>query len=222
MCSHSSLRPNNELALNDQWERLIVKPLSEIPVGTFPLPLIFVIDALDECNGEEDVGVILHCFTSCQRLPIRFIVTSGPEAPIQDAINQVLGDYHEDFTLSSLSLSILDRDISNFYDDTCKRIRRKYKMPKLQVLSFHIEQNSPRDSEPYRFNFIAGRQLLHLGPIGPSGLPNKCSAAGHPLTKQVVFGKSSVVMLWKRVSSRTISISKAAKKFFEDSLMTDE
>ncbi|KAJ9646981.1 hypothetical protein H2199_001967 [Coniosporium tulheliwenetii] len=41
--------------LRDQWNGLIVQPLSKLRAGSFQAPLLIVIDALDECEKESDV-----------------------------------------------------------------------------------------------------------------------------------------------------------------------
>src|ERR1051325_1691752 len=45
-------------ALNIQYEKLIVGPLSKVQ-GSLPTDFIVVIDALDECENENTVGYIL-------------------------------------------------------------------------------------------------------------------------------------------------------------------
>ena len=45
--------------LYDQWNKLILQPLSRLNKSSFPLPLILLIDALDECEGDDDVQLVL-------------------------------------------------------------------------------------------------------------------------------------------------------------------
>ena len=47
-------------ALRDQWNRLVLQPLSKLEANSLQSPLLIVIDALDECEGEDDIGVILQ------------------------------------------------------------------------------------------------------------------------------------------------------------------
>ena len=52
----ASNRRIHGLGLYDQWEKLILQPLSQLGQNTFSLPLVIVVDALDECDNEDDVS----------------------------------------------------------------------------------------------------------------------------------------------------------------------
>ncbi|CAE6443508.1 unnamed protein product [Rhizoctonia solani] len=70
--------------LKQQYERLIVKPMIEVR-GSLPSDVIVVIDALDECEDQESVGMILDLLLSPgYDLPVRFLVSSRPESEIYD------------------------------------------------------------------------------------------------------------------------------------------
>ena len=54
---------HNDIAnrsLRDQWKYLILEPLSKLIANSCPSPLVLVIDALDECDGEKYVQGILQ------------------------------------------------------------------------------------------------------------------------------------------------------------------
>ena len=77
----------SEKALKDQFEKLILQPLLETRQASPKiLGLIIVIDALDECEREEDIQVILQLLTQTRGLGpvlLRIFVTSRPELPIR-------------------------------------------------------------------------------------------------------------------------------------------
>lgn len=50
----------NSKTLKDQWNELVLQPLSKLGARSFQGPLLIVIDALDECEKESDVTHILH------------------------------------------------------------------------------------------------------------------------------------------------------------------
>ncbi|CAE6503388.1 unnamed protein product [Rhizoctonia solani] len=69
-------------ALRTQYEKLIVKPLTEVQ-DYLPTDFIVVIDALDECENESSLGLVLDLLISPElTLPIRFLVSSRPEPEI--------------------------------------------------------------------------------------------------------------------------------------------
>ena len=72
--------------LHDQWNHLIVEPLSKLQFNSIQAPWILVVDALDECEDENDSRAILQLFTEARSLVgirLRVLVTSRPETPIR-------------------------------------------------------------------------------------------------------------------------------------------
>lgn len=55
-------------ALRDQWHQLILEPLSKLDSNFSHQPLIIVVDALDECDDENDIRAILELFTEVRSL----------------------------------------------------------------------------------------------------------------------------------------------------------
>jgi hypothetical protein len=51
-----------------QWKHLILQPLSKLTANSCQSPLILVIDALDEYDGDKDVKGILHSLQRQNRL----------------------------------------------------------------------------------------------------------------------------------------------------------
>ena len=117
------------LGLYDQWEKLILRPVSKLEKSSFPLPLVLVIDALDECTGEEDVRLILQLFAtakSLQKVQLRIFVTSRPETPIRHGIcNDIQEAAHQDFVLHNIPQSIIEHDISIFFKHKLEIIKRE-------------------------------------------------------------------------------------------------
>lgn len=72
--------------LLDQWNRLILQPLASLGCN-FPHPsLLLVVDALDECEGDNDVEVIIQLLRQVQSLEavcLRILLTSRPEILIR-------------------------------------------------------------------------------------------------------------------------------------------
>ena len=49
------------LSLTDQWRQLVLRPLSKLDGSDTHPSYVVVIDALDECEGEEYVRTIANC-----------------------------------------------------------------------------------------------------------------------------------------------------------------
>jgi len=88
--------PNHRVS--EQVKRLLYKPL--IAVKDSHVPIVFVIDALDECGGKPTAGeapntdsdrmvselltALVDLSRSSVKLPVKFLVTSRPETHIRD------------------------------------------------------------------------------------------------------------------------------------------
>ncbi|KAI9861749.1 MAG: hypothetical protein M1813_005098 [Trichoglossum hirsutum] len=115
--------------LRDQWNGLVLQPLSKLEADSFQSPFLIVIDALDECEKESDVRIVLQLlsdFRRLGRLRSRVFITSRPDIPVQHGFSLVPDQDHQDFVLHNISQSIVDDDIFIYLQHTLTGIRRKY------------------------------------------------------------------------------------------------
>jgi NACHT domain len=102
----------------DQWEHLILQPLSKLMANSCQSPLILVIDALDECDGDNDIKGILQLFAQAKSLgpiQLRIFITSRPEIPIRLGFRDMPGILHRDLVLNNVPREIIDDDISIYF-----------------------------------------------------------------------------------------------------------
>ncbi|KAL4862434.1 hypothetical protein BDV12DRAFT_207213 [Aspergillus spectabilis] len=112
--------------LKEQFDKLIHKPLhslnqSEIQSSS----LVIVIDALDECEPDNDIQLILQLLPCVQEFnspSLRFFITSRPELPIRLGF-KIVG--HHNLILHEVPKPIIERDISLFLEDKLVTIRHK-------------------------------------------------------------------------------------------------
>ncbi|KAG9076375.1 hypothetical protein FRC06_009539, partial [Ceratobasidium sp. 370] len=103
---------HNQL-LADQFRKLILEPLNQVK-DALPADLIVVIDALDECDNQDGVGRILNVLlSSAHTLPVKFFVTSRPEAKILDRMRDQ-GGQHTELRLHELARSSVQDDIRTY------------------------------------------------------------------------------------------------------------
>jgi hypothetical protein len=103
-----------------------------------PLKVLVVVDALDECDQEEDVRVIIDLMSQLKDLKsvrLKFFATSRPELPIRLGFEDIRGRY-EDLVLQQIPELIIEHDISMFIRDQLSRIRDEYNktVPRLRKL----------------------------------------------------------------------------------------
>ena len=114
-------------SLRDQWRQLIYKPLSKLGGAFRGSPLLIVVDALDECANDNEIGTIVQLFAEARSLEtvrLHIFMTSRPDIPTQHGFCQI-PDEHQDFVLHDISRSIVDRDISIFLEYKFKLIRQE-------------------------------------------------------------------------------------------------
>jgi hypothetical protein len=113
-------------SLRDQWKQLIFRPFSMLEDSQIPSKtLILVIDALDECEQQNDIRLILRLFAETndlKRIQLRIFVTSRPETPIRLGFCDIRAA-HRDFVLQNISQSVIEHDISVFLKHQLKSIK---------------------------------------------------------------------------------------------------
>ena len=116
---------------SEQWKVLILQPLLQLGRES-PLlqPIILVIDALDECEDEQDARLLLRLFSqarnlNAQAVRMRIFVTSRPETPIRLGFrNDIPARDHQDFILHHISEPTVEHDITVFLRHELESIRR--------------------------------------------------------------------------------------------------
>ncbi|KAF1810015.1 hypothetical protein P152DRAFT_460833 [Eremomyces bilateralis CBS 781.70] len=76
--------------IHKQWRHLIYGPLSKLPGSSNQSRYILIVDALDECEDENDIRTILELLAEAQSLEtvqLRVFLTSRPEVPIRNSFD---------------------------------------------------------------------------------------------------------------------------------------
>lgn len=127
----TSLNPRiGHLNLYNQWEKLVLEPLGLLESSSVQRPLLLVVDALDECDDEEDIGMLIECFVSTianvKEIPIRIFITSRPELPIHYNLSRVSINIRQHFTLHSIEQAIVDGDLRIYYQHHLSQLSQRY------------------------------------------------------------------------------------------------
>ncbi|XP_014561696.1 hypothetical protein COCVIDRAFT_85820 [Bipolaris victoriae FI3] len=104
-------------SLRDQWQHLILRPLSKLhEAGSY----IIVVDALDECDNDSDIQIIVQLLAevrpSLVGVQLRVLLTSRSEVPIRHGFGQMVDSKHKDVVLHNISPSVVDHDIRIFLE----------------------------------------------------------------------------------------------------------
>jgi hypothetical protein len=145
VAAHSDI---SQQSLRDQWKQLIFRPFSRLEDGQVPsAPLILVIDALDECEHQNDIRVILGLLAEVKDLnsvQLRIFITSRPETTVRFGFRAIPGDLRQDFVLNEIPQPIVKHDISIFIKHELKEIQEKCflskEWPGEQAIEFLVQR----------------------------------------------------------------------------------
>jgi len=104
-----------KLSLSDQWRQLILHPLSRLEQSH--QSYILIIDVLDECEGDQNVRIILGLLAKARLIKtirLRVFLTSRPKVLIRHGIRTIPQAKHQDFILHSIQPMIINHDLSLF------------------------------------------------------------------------------------------------------------
>lgn len=121
----------SEKSLKNQFEKLILHPILNMAHPT-ALVLLVVIDALDECDLDNDIRVILQLFSQTRDLKsvsFRVFVTSRPELPIRLGFKQLPDGTFEDLILHEVAKQTIQHDIHVYFEHELGRVREERSLP---------------------------------------------------------------------------------------------
>src|SRR5271170_5954207 len=106
-------------SLRDQWRQLILHPLSKLDCNTCQCSYVLIVDALDECDDDNNIRIILQLLAEARSLKtvrLRVFLTSRPEIPIRHGMYRIPQPEHQDFVLQNIPPAIINHDISLFLE----------------------------------------------------------------------------------------------------------
>lgn len=120
-------------ALKDQFKKLILEPLQELELGYQQTSAtVIVIDALDECEDDNDIRVILQLLPQLGELKavrLRIFLTSRPDLPVSRGFLNISTRDYQDLVLHEIPEAVTERDISLFLDHRLSQIRKERLLP---------------------------------------------------------------------------------------------
>ena len=130
-CICEAIREHSDItskSLRDQWRQLVLGPLSKLSDDPRPSSYVLVVDALDGCDDDDNVRVILQLLAEARSLKtvrLRIFMTSRREVPIRHGFYDIPEAKHEDFVLHNIPPAIVDQDISIFLEHSLTIIRQE-------------------------------------------------------------------------------------------------
>ncbi|RAO72618.1 uncharacterized protein BHQ10_008630 [Talaromyces amestolkiae] len=120
-------------SLKDQFDNLILQPLLGLEQPSEHIPTaVIVIDALDECEVDNDIRVILQLLPRLREVSavnIRIFLTSRPEFPIRLGFLEVRDHDYWNLVLHEIPEAVTTHDISLFLKSRLSKIRKERLLP---------------------------------------------------------------------------------------------
>lgn len=119
--------------LRKQFDMLLLNPLYALQIpstGVFPI-VVIVLDALDECERDDDVRVILDLLSRIRTFPnvrIRVLLTSRPELPIRLGFSKMEAAY-DNLVLHEVPEAVTAKDISLYLCHCLSKLREDMDLP---------------------------------------------------------------------------------------------
>lgn len=114
-------------SLKEQFEKLLLQPLLYLDqLGRQPQTAVMVIDALDECEHDQDIRNILRLLPFLQKAKagrLRIFLTSRPELPISAGFADITDHEYQDLALHEIPEEVTEHDIHLFLQDRFTKIK---------------------------------------------------------------------------------------------------
>ncbi|RDA86853.1 hypothetical protein CP532_1389 [Ophiocordyceps camponoti-leonardi (nom. inval.)] len=111
----------------EKFHKLVLKPLEMVaPALRTKMPVVIVVDGLNECEPEEDIKIVVNLFShaaAMESLQLKIFLTSNPRMRIRLGIKNDENVNHE---LNHHRMPTDGKDISFYMDHEMADIREKY------------------------------------------------------------------------------------------------
>ncbi|KAJ5920925.1 NACHT and WD40 domain protein [Penicillium verhagenii] len=122
-------------SMTEQFDKLILRPLHSLKSSSrasclAKQTMVIVIDALDECQGDNDIRLILNLLPQLQQSGsprLRVFITSRPEMEIRLDFSKILN--HKDFILHEIPRNVIEEDLSLFLNHRLSAIKTERSLP---------------------------------------------------------------------------------------------
>jgi hypothetical protein len=132
---------------------------------------VLVIDALDECDDEYDIAVILQLLSQVNAsVRLRVFVTSRPETPIRYGFNKISVTSHQDCVLHEISNQIVNHDISALFRHEFNSIGDRRRLPREWLNEANLERLVQKADGLFIYAATVCRFVEHKGCYPPDRL----------------------------------------------------
>ncbi|KAJ6023890.1 hypothetical protein N7540_004687 [Penicillium herquei] len=117
-------------SLREQISILLFQPLKSLEL-TQSTYMVVIIDALDECENDNDIRLLLRLLPEVQKettMQFRFLLTSRPELAMRLGF-QSIANSHQDLILHEIPRPVIEHDITLYLHDRFSKMREERSLP---------------------------------------------------------------------------------------------
>ncbi|KAL8953429.1 MAG: hypothetical protein Q9222_000703 [Ikaeria aurantiellina] len=120
--------------LREQYQKLLMEPLrkSKVSESAVQSSFLIVMDALDECDEQNDLQLLLRLLAKTDDIPIlgvKILLTSRPEIFIHRGFEEMPSIFHRNLALQNVPRAIVDGDISLYLRHELEIIQHNFPLP---------------------------------------------------------------------------------------------
>ncbi|KAL4733015.1 NACHT and WD40 domain protein [Aspergillus similis] len=120
-------------SLREQFEKLLLQPLLDLDQhDQLPQNTVIVIDALDECEHDQDIQNIIRLLPRLHKVKsvcLRVFLTSRPELPVSLGFSEIGNHVYQDLALHEIPEKVTEHDIHLFLRHRFTKIQHDRKVP---------------------------------------------------------------------------------------------
>ncbi|KAE8386476.1 NACHT and WD40 domain protein [Aspergillus alliaceus] len=120
-------------SLREQFNKLLLQPLLSLKSSAHQIPTrVIVIDALDECEQDNDIRTILLLLPQlgmASNVHLRIFLTSRPELSIRLGFLEIADRNYQDLALHEIPAEVTEHDIFLFINHRLLNIKRDRSLP---------------------------------------------------------------------------------------------
>ncbi|KGO35946.1 NACHT nucleoside triphosphatase [Penicillium expansum] len=120
-------------SIREQFEKLLLQPVLSLKGSKTQIPtMVIVIDALDECEDDNDIPVILQLLPllgKSNAICLRVFLTSRPGVPMSRGFLKIAAEDYQDLILHEIPEAVTERDISLFLNHRLSQIKKERLLP---------------------------------------------------------------------------------------------
>ncbi|KAH7153733.1 hypothetical protein DER46DRAFT_611858 [Fusarium sp. MPI-SDFR-AT-0072] len=152
--------------VREQFDKLVQEPLSKVAAMQTTLSsVVIVIDALDECESDADIKLLLDLLSnlhSTASLRAKVLVTGRPDLHVRLGFCSIDATY-QDLELHRIPQSIIELDISVFFHHEFANIRRNFN--RLAEEELKLPVNWPGEGDLMKLTIAASPLFIFAATI---------------------------------------------------------